>query len=141
DVNMNFSRRQFLRMTGYGFGGTALLAAINQFAVSTALAKSRQDYKALVCVFLAGGNDANNMVIPIDNYAAYAAIRHPNSNQNLAIAQSSLLPIATSIGNYGFHPNMPEIQALYNQGSLAVVCNVGPLVQPMTKNDYVNNLK
>jgi uncharacterized protein (DUF1501 family) len=138
---MNLSRRHFLRTAGYGFGGTALLSAINQFAVSTALAKTRQDYKALVCIFLQGGNDANNMVISLDNYATYAAIRHPNSTQNLTIAQNTLLPIATSIGNYGFHPAMPDIQRLYNQGSLAVVCNVGPLVQPMTKNDYVNNLK
>jgi uncharacterized protein (DUF1501 family) len=138
---MNLSRRHFLRMAGFGFGGGALLSAINQFAVSTALAKTCQDYKALVCVFLAGGNDANNMIIPIDDYADYVAVRNPNSSQNLAIPESSLLPIATSIGNFGFHPNLPGLQALFNQGSLGAVCNVGPLVQPLTKNDYVNNLK
>jgi uncharacterized protein (DUF1501 family) len=130
---VDISRRHFLRMAGYGFGGAAFLRAIDRFALSTALARGRDNYRALVCVFLFGGNDGNNMVIPIDNYSDYYDVRHPGG---LDIPLSSLLPIATSIGNYGLHPNMPEMQALFNQGSLAVVCNVGPLVVPLTQYDY-----
>jgi uncharacterized protein (DUF1501 family) len=122
-------------MAGYGFGGAALTSAIEQFMLSTALARGRTDYKALVCVFLAGGNDANNMVIPIDNYQDYSTVR---SSAGLAIARNSLLPIVTSSGNFGFHPNMPDVQALFNSGRLAVVCNVGPLVQPLTRPQYQN---
>jgi uncharacterized protein (DUF1501 family) len=135
---MNLSRRHFLRATGYGIGGAAAFALIEKLSLSTALARRPPDspYQALVCVFLAGGNDANNMIIPIDDYADYYNVRHISNTQNLAIAESSLLPIVTSIGNFGFHPNMPEVQQLYNQGSLAAVCNVGPLVVPLTRDQY-----
>jgi uncharacterized protein (DUF1501 family) len=73
------------------------------------------------------------MVIPNDNYADYYNVRNASG---LAIQQNQLLPIATSYGNFGLHPNMPEMQGLFNQGSLAVVCNVGPLVVPLTQYDY-----
>jgi uncharacterized protein (DUF1501 family) len=132
---MNLSRRHFLRMTGYGLGSAAFLTSLNRFALSTALARGRDDYRALVCIFLFGGNDANNMIVPIDNYADYYNARHPGG---IDIPLASLLPIATGAGNFGFHPNMPEIQALYNQGSLAVVCNVGPLVIPLTRDQYLH---
>src|SRR5439155_16241845 len=110
------------------------------------------NYKALVCIFLAGGNDGNNTVIPnhsdatISNYAAYSAAR---STQGLAIAQASLLPITVPrISNltYGLHPNFGPITGginngiyeLWAQGKLGVVTNVGTLVRPMTKTQYQN---
>jgi uncharacterized protein (DUF1501 family) len=96
-------------------------------------------YKALVCVFLAGGNDGNNMVIPADNtgYAAYSSVR---SGPGLAIAQGSLLPVVPkSIGvTFGLHPSLAAIHPLFDSGNLAVVCNVGPLVEAITKEDYLS---
>ncbi len=132
---MNPSRRHFLRMAGYGLGATAFLSAIDRFALSTALAGGGKDYRALVCVFLFGGNDGNNMIVPIDDYTSYYNVRHPGG---VDLPLKSLNPIATSIGNFGFHPNMPEMQSLFNQGSLAVVCNVGPLIQPLTRDQYLS---
>lgn len=96
------------------------------------------DYKALVCVYLDGGNDGNNSVIP--NYdAGYAQYNAARSAQGLAIARNTLLPInVPSLGNqaYGFHPSLSGLQTLYMQGKLAVVCNVGCLVQPLTRATY-----
>jgi uncharacterized protein (DUF1501 family) len=120
-------------MAGYGLGSAAFLTALDQFALCTALAKEPADYRALVCIFLAGGNDGNNTVITLDHYSDYYNVRH---TAGLALAQNTLRPIATSFGNFGLHPNLPDVQALYNQGSLAVVCNVGPLVQPLSQFDY-----
>jgi len=96
-------------------------------------------YKALVCVFLAGGNDGNNLVVPADTtgYAAYSAVR---SVSGLAIAQGTLLPVVPkSIGTqFGLHPSLAAIHPLFESGNLAVVCNVGPLVEPITKEDYLS---
>jgi uncharacterized protein (DUF1501 family) len=103
----------------------------------TALAAS-DDYRALVCVFLFGGNDGNNMVVPVDaRYADYAAARRQPTDGGLALAMDQLLPLAPASGlaQFGFHPSMPELQQLWNQGSLAVLFNVGTLVAPTSKAD------
>jgi uncharacterized protein (DUF1501 family) len=77
------------------------------------------------------------MVVPLTtaDYNAYAAAR---STSGLALAQGSLLPITPlSIGNpFGLHPSLAELQTLWNQQKVSVVCNVGPLVQPLTRQDY-----
>jgi uncharacterized protein (DUF1501 family) len=103
-----------------------------------ALAASPAPYQALVCIFLAGGNDSNNMVVPIatglQNYSQYQQAR-----QSLALSQGSLLQVANGADTYGLHPLMPEVQSLYNNGNLAVLANVGMLVQPTTKQIYQNN--
>lgn len=93
------------------------------------------DYKALVCIFYFGGNDSNNFIMPIDTagYANYQTVR-----ANLALAQGSILPLQQgSTANFGLHPNLPELQQLFNnQKSLAVLANVGTLVQPTTRAQY-----
>jgi uncharacterized protein (DUF1501 family) len=94
------------------------------------------DYKALVCLFLYGGNDANNMVVPTGavDYANYQ-----NARGVLALPLASLLPItvANSDGRtWGLHPNCPELQSLFNNGKLAIVANVGTLVGPITLQQY-----
>jgi uncharacterized protein (DUF1501 family) len=94
------------------------------------------DYKALVCIFLFGGNDSYNMLVPRSNaeYNVYAA-----SRQNLALAQQDLLPINPLSGEtvqFGMHPSMAGIQRLFETGSAAFINNTGPLVEPTTKNDY-----
>jgi len=98
-----------------------------------ALAQSSTGYQALVCIFLYGGNDSNNTVIPFDtaDYANYASIRGP-----LALPQSSLLPLTPS-PNFALHPNLPDIQTMYNNGTAAIVTNVGTLVAPLTKAQYL----
>jgi uncharacterized protein (DUF1501 family) len=95
------------------------------------------DYKALVCLFLYGGNDANNVIVPHDTtgYASYAAARGA-----LAIPQTSLLPLTLQNGDgrdFGFHPNLVELQSLFSQGKLGVVANVGTLVAPITRAQYL----
>jgi uncharacterized protein (DUF1501 family) len=94
------------------------------------------DYKALVCVFLFGGNDSWNMVVPRSaaEYAAYQA-----SRQSLAIEQAALLPINPLVSDgaqYGFHPSMTGMQQLFESARCAVIANVGPLLEPTTKQQY-----
>jgi uncharacterized protein (DUF1501 family) len=126
-------RRGFLRHAG-ALAGTAALGQLAVLAPRAAAAAD--DYKALVCLFLYGGNDSNNMVVPIDNagYANYAQVR-----STLALPQAGLLPLAEPGGvlRYGLHPALAGMQSLWNAGNLAVVANVGTLVQPLTKAQYL----
>ena len=127
-------RRKFLMHAG-ALAGTAALGQMGVFASRAAAAN---DYKALVCLFLYGGNDSNNMVIPVDaaGYANYANIR-----ADLALPQAQLLPLQESGGalRYGFHPALPGLRGLWTSGNLAVVANVGTLVQPLTQAQYQSN--
>jgi uncharacterized protein (DUF1501 family) len=106
--------------------------------VATANAQQASDYKALVCVFMFGGNDGNNTLIPIDTagYGQYATARPAASGINLP--QASLLPIQPSNAGtpFGLHPALPELQALFSNGKMAVLANVGTLVQPISKAQY-----
>ncbi len=133
---MATSRRDFLRTSACALGGMALASSIESFSIVHALTpQSATDYKALVCIFLNGGNDGNNMFVALDQYSSYATAR----GVDLAIPQASLLPVSPiGGGSFGFHPNMPEIQALFNQGRAAVLSNVGPLVEPLTRTTYQN---
>src|SRR5437667_11140097 len=123
---MTMTRREVLCRSFGAFGAAAL--AFERFGLLNALAQSA-DYRALVCIFLFGGNDSGNMVIPFDDYSTYAAARE---RSGLAIPQSSLLPIEVpSVGSqFGLHPSLAGLHALWGQGKVAVVCNVGPLVEP-----------
>jgi uncharacterized protein (DUF1501 family) len=142
---MAINRRDFLRTSACALGSTALASSVDTFGLVHALTpQAATDYKALVCVFLNGGNDGNNMFVSLDQYngpagslvEGYANVRGASG---LAIAQASLLPVSpVSGGSYGFHPNMPEMQNLFNQGKLAVLCNNGPLVEPLTRTTYQN---
>jgi uncharacterized protein (DUF1501 family) len=93
------------------------------------------DYKALVCIFLNGGNDASNLIIPNDGgYAAYAAARRV-----LALPQSTLLPlnpVTTDGRSWGLHPSMTDIHSLFGAGKAALLANVGTLVEPTTRAQY-----
>ena len=133
---MKKSRRDFLRTSACALGGVALASSLESFGVVHALTPQQAtDYKALVCIFLNGGNDGNNTLVSLDQYSAYAAAR----GVDLAIPQANLLAVSPATGgSYGFHPNMTQIRDLFNQGSLAVVANCGPLVEPLTKTTYQN---
>lgn len=134
---MATSRRDFLRTSACALGGMALASSLDSFGVVHALTpQSATDYRALVCIFLNGGNDGNNMIVDLNQYTSYSAAR---STAGLAIAQASLLPVSpVNGGSYGFHPNIPELRDLFNQGKAAVLSNVGPLVEPITKTTYQN---
>jgi uncharacterized protein (DUF1501 family) len=124
----SLQRRRLLQFTA----GSGLLAAIDRHV---ALAQSATDYKALLCVYLQGGNDGENTIVRIDpaGYQSYAAIRTVASGIN--IPQAQLLPIQPASGGpaYGFHPACAPLQTLFAQKKLAVVANVGMLVRPSTK--------
>jgi len=110
------------------------VSGLSKLGLVSALAQGTTDYKALVCIFMFGGNDSNNMLVPTDSrYTQYLQARSV-----LALPQSQLLPLQMNGQSiYGLHPNMPDIQAYFNnQKSLAVVANVGTLVQPTTQATY-----
>ena len=142
---MAINRRDFLRTSACALGSMALASSVDTFGVVHALTpQSATDYRALVCVFMNGGNDGNNMLVSLDQYNGTAGslvegYSNVRSAAGLAIAQASLLPISpVSGGSYGLHPNMPEMQNLFNQGKLAILCNIGPLVEPLTRTTYQN---
>jgi uncharacterized protein (DUF1501 family) len=135
-MNMNnITKRDFLKASAaFGLGSAA-----NVFSSFEALAQTAQteDYRALVCVFMFGGNDSNNMLIPTDG-AAYS--RYATARSNLALPANSLLQIAPSniSAKFGLHPSMTGIANLFNGSATdapkaALVANVGPLVVPTTK--------
>lgn len=150
-------RREFINKTTCALGMTALATQMQHFGLMSAFAQNKldnsavpSDYRALVCIFLSGGNDGNNMVIPnhndanVSNYQAYSAAR---STQGLALAQNTLLPISVPrIGNltYGLHPSFGTITGginagihpLWATGKMSVVTNIGTLVEPTTRQTY-----
>ncbi len=129
---MTLTRREFLLKSGtLGAAGVAL----RRFGMVNALAQSG-GYQALVCIFLFGGNDSNNMIVPIDDYASYDAVRGTATGLN--IARETLLPITPpSAGcTFGLHPSLAGLQSVWDQQRLAVVCNVGPLVEPINRSQY-----
>ena len=142
------SRRSFVRQACCAAVGTGgILSALSQLRVIAAVAGDSlapktaaavlPDYKALVCLYLSGGSDATNLIIPSDasSHAVYAS-----SRATLAVGRSDLLPIAPrrySDGRtYGLNPAAPGLQSLFNDGKVAVLANVGMLVRPTTLADY-----
>jgi uncharacterized protein (DUF1501 family) len=132
-----WSRRDFLKTTCCSAAAGFAAASFSRFGLVNALAQNATDYKALVCVFLFGGNDSNNMVIPYDTagYNSYKSARG-----GLALAQGSLLPITPpSIGlPFALHPRFGAMQSLFNNKQLAVLANVGTLIQPTTASQFRN---
>jgi len=146
---MEISRRRFIRQAACAALGTTSLASTvwNLRAINAATAQaigsatSGPEFRALVCLFLYGGNDANNMIVPTDNttYGVYSTARGP-----LALAQNTLLPLNLVTPDpqgrtFGLHPNMPELQSLFNNDrKLAIMANVGTLVEPTTAAQFLN---
>ncbi len=150
---MTQSRRNFLRNSACGLSAAALLSSLDQFNLVQAMVQEQtaaaSDYRALVCIFLSGGNDCNNTIIPLDSeYNNYSTVR---SASGLAIPHDSLLPLLNPIGGggrpFGMHPNLsPEVANpalakglldVWNAGRLAVLFNTGNLVQPLTRAQYL----
>jgi uncharacterized protein (DUF1501 family) len=127
---MRIHRRSFIQYASLAAGGSIVglrpFGSLNAFAQSAA---PPSDYKALVCVFLFGGNDANNTLVPFDTagYQNYAKLRGP-----LALPQSQLLQLA-SMPKFALHGSMPEIRQLIDSGDAALIANVGTLLEPTTR--------
>jgi uncharacterized protein (DUF1501 family) len=128
---MSLNRRSFIKYASLAAAGNA--AALRPFGALNALAQTATDYKALVCVFLYGGNDANNTLIQFDTsgYSNYSTIRGP-----LAIPQSQLLQLSLS-PNFALNPNLPDIQTLFDTNAAVIVTNVGTLVEPTNRTQYL----
>ena len=135
------SRRAFLkRASALSVAGVATPWALNLAAMSAAAAATATDYKALVCVFLYGGNDYANTLIPYDNtnYTAYQAMRPPLAYALADLAATALRPtVALPTGRqYALAPELMPLLQHFNAGRLGVMLNVGTLVQPTTKAQY-----
>jgi uncharacterized protein (DUF1501 family) len=159
---MKQNRREFLTKSGCALGMAAIATQIEHFGMMSVLAQKVDDsnassvpgdYRALVCIFMQGGNDGNNTIIPnhndasLSNYSAYANAR---SAAGLAIAQNALLPITVPRMNnlsYGLNPNLGTVTGginngmyeLWAQGKMAIVANTGTLIRPMTRAQYQAN--
>jgi uncharacterized protein (DUF1501 family) len=151
------TRRAFLRRSGQlAMAGSALPFALNLAAIGEAAAQAApgDDYKALVCVFLFGGNDYANTVVTYDDpsYNAYSAIRGGAAGQaagGVALAKADLVPTLLSPTTplpegrqYALHPAMTALAGLFNtDAKMAVQLNVGPLVVPLTRAQFNNSNK
>jgi uncharacterized protein (DUF1501 family) len=154
------SRREFLRRAGaLSLLGPATPLALNLAALGSASAQSAGDYKALVCVFLFGGNDAYNTVLATDaaSWNNYLSVRN-QAPDPIALKASGTAPVGTAAAgspdrlggvlalnptnaqgrSFAVHPLLVGVRDLFNAGRLAIVPNIGPLVQPTTKADYKN---
>ena len=140
-------RRNFLKKGLYTslaagglFSSGGMLQLINAAAAQNSSLRGGSDYKALVCVFMDGGNDSANMIVPrgASEYQAYASVRG-----DLALAQGDLLAINDPLNNggrsWGLHPELPGLQNLFNSNRAAVVTNVGSLAYPITQAEFNNN--
>lgn len=135
----NSSRRHFLQgCLGAAAGSAGFWATQARLQLALAQTPPTGDYKALVCIFLFGGNDSYNMVVPRSGaeYDVYQSVRN-----NLALPRDQLLPIdpvQPSAVQYGLHPAMTQAQQLFADGRLAVLANAGSLITPVSKSDYQN---
>ena len=127
------TRRQLLS----GLGQTALLSFLGKVNI---LAQAQPpDYKALVCIFLSGGNDSHNMVVPLSgpDYTAYRAAR---GSLSLPDGNGALISVQNIDGvPYGLNPGLQALAPFWSQGSLAVLANTGMLVQPVSRTQFLSN--
>lgn len=131
---MTTSRRQFLHGLGFLAAAASLPRWVGQADAATL--GGYAGHRSAVCVFLLGGNDSNNVLVPkaAGPYSQYRAVR-----PNIGLDQAELRtinPTGLAAGSYGLHPALAKVQALFEQERAAFVCNVGPLVVPLRKADY-----
>jgi uncharacterized protein (DUF1501 family) len=146
-MHNNQSRRTFLkRASALSVAGVAAPWALNLAAMAEASAATASDYKALVCVFLYGGNDYANTLVPYDgaSYAAYQQMRPSFAYAHAALSPTVLKPSATPLDSsgmahtYALAPELAPLLPLFDAGRMGVILNVGTLVQPTTKLQYTN---
>lgn len=140
------TRREFLRRTtAFAALGSAAPWALNLAAIGEAAAQSStsSDYKALVCVFLYGGLDYGNTLIPIDDgrYPLYQRVRQNLALSKDLLAPTTLTPIQTQAldgARYAMGPGLASLLPLWKSGDMAALLNIGPLMEPTTKLQYLN---
>lgn len=141
----NASRRAFLqRLSSLSVAGAAAPWALNLAALGEAAASTATDYRALVCVFLYGGNDYGNTLIPYDatHYPLYQAQRPTLAYAQSALTGTALTPLAAPLDRngasyqYALAPELAPLLPMFNDGRLGVLLNVGTLMQPTTKDEY-----
>jgi uncharacterized protein (DUF1501 family) len=141
------NRRDFIKLSCGAFGAVAFEQGLERFGLlaHAASAAPPNQYRALVCIFMFGGNDANNMVIPVTagggtGYNVYANSRGASLALPPLSTTAFMNALPTSGLRFGLHPAMVELKVLFDQGKLAVVSNVGPLTRwPTTKALYNSN--
>ena len=133
------TRRTFLKKLALGVGSSSLLATQGKLQLmQSAMAADTNysnltDHKSLVCIFLFGGNDAFNMLVP---YEQNAYNQYKNARSGMALSRESLLPLK---GNqHAFHPSMPDLQKLYDNDKLAIAANIGAIMEPTTRTSFQN---
>ncbi len=142
------ARREFLKAAGgcAALTNTSLLSTLFSLSATNcavAQSSSLSGYKAMVCLFLFGGNDSFNMLTPLtgserDDYVTVRGGVYAPGNGALGLPVSGLHSINDSITgrSFGIHPSMPEMKTLYDQGKLTFLCNIGSLVEPTTMAQY-----
>jgi len=146
-IHSHASRRAFLqRLSQLSIAGAATPWALNLAAIGEAAASTATDYRALVCVFLYGGNDYGNTLIPYDanHYAQYQAQRPTLAYAQGALAATALTPLAAPVDRngatyqYALAPELAPLLPLFDSGRLATLLNIGTLIQPTDKTQYAN---
>ena len=135
----NFARRRFLRLGTQAMAGAGLALGADPMLT---LAKAADgalgadgDYRALVCIYLDGGCDGFSLMVPMgaDEHGEYV-----NSRGALAVPRSSLVGLGGGSSPIGLHPSADALQPVYDQGQLAIIANVGTLIEPTTQEQYQN---
>jgi len=164
------SRREFLRRASIlsgSVGSAGLPFALNMATMGAAVAQTAGDYKAIVCLFMYGGNDSANMVLPWDDasWQTYSTLRATAPDPIalkpvgtaadataaagspaalggvLSIAPKNLVNPENAARKFALHPSMTDAKALFDQGRLGIIANAGPLVTPLTKAEYQKGTK
>jgi uncharacterized protein (DUF1501 family) len=141
-MTLDASRRAFLRRaSALSLAGSATPFLLSLAAMGEAAAATASDYKALVCVFLYGGNDYANTLVPFDTprYNFYVSQRPNLSYSQAALAPTLLVPVTALPGGaqYALAPELAKLLPVFNAGDMAVALNVGTLVQPTTKAQFI----
>ncbi len=143
-MTLKTSRRAFLqRASALSLAGTAAPFVVDLAAIGEAAAATATDYKALVCVFLYGGNDYANTLIPVDStgYSAYSSQRPTLAYSLNSLTATTLTPKAPLSGGrqYALASELSPFKPVFDAGKMAVILNVGTLIQPTTKAQYQSN--
>jgi uncharacterized protein (DUF1501 family) len=144
---MNASRRAFLqRASALSVAGVATPWALNLAAIAEASAATASDYKAIVCVFLYGGNDYGNTLVPYDtpNYNAYQQLRPTLAYARASLSSTILTPKVAPVDingvthQYALAPELAPLLPIFDAGKMGILLNVGTLIQPTSKLQYTN---
>ena len=137
--NQQLSRRRFLKRAALGTTAScSALATLSRFQLAQAALNADSDYKALVCVFLFGGNDSYNMLPPLSSNVHQTYL---DTRQALAVPRDQLIPVSglsQSGTEYGLHPELAALKPLYESKELGVVANMGALLEPVTRETFLN---